>query len=164
MPAAQPPENIKIQQFENKCSEITFDLYCVFFAKKKKIIRATLDKKDWRSTFSVTQKDDFMTSKTNSKADWRTVGCSRWAATLDKWSVVDFLESTQPCLPHFFLPLVLCKSIILAHAGPDVLLTVKQKMTRAALGLLLHPKYSNESVLELTTHLTNFTGPVLAHE
>lgn len=34
MPAAQLPENIKIQQFENKCSEIIFVLYCVFFEKK----------------------------------------------------------------------------------------------------------------------------------
>lgn len=59
---------------------------------------------------------------------------------------------------------MLCKSIILAHAGPDVQLTVKHKITQAALGLLPHPEYSNESVLELTTHLTNFSGPVLAYE
>ena len=75
-----------------------------------------------------------------------------------------FLGPTQPYLHHFFLPSVLCKSIILAYAGPDFQLTVKLKITQAALGLLPQPKYSNESVLELTTHLTNFAGPVLAHE
>lgn len=130
--------------------------------KNQTWIRAVLDKEDWRSNFPVTWKDDFMTSKTNSKADWRTVGCSRWAANLDNCHT--FLGPTQPYLHHFFLPSVLCKTIILAHASPDIQLTVKQKITWVALGLLPHPKYSEETVLELTTHLANFAGLVLAHE
>lgn len=56
---------------------------------------------------------------------------------------------------------MLCKSIILAHAGPDIQLTVRQNITWEVPGLLPHPKYSKESVSELITYLTNFAGLVL---
>lgn len=89
--------------------------------------------------------------------------CSRWAVILDKWVVIDFWDQHNPTCIIFSFSQCCARTSSWHTTGPDVQLTVRQNITREAPGLLPHPKYSNISVLESTTYLTNFAGLVLEH-
>lgn len=124
---------------------------------RKNQIRAIPEKEDLESSSSVTGKEDFMTKKketrtTNPKASPRpAVGL--WDAPGEQAVVRQvkhrwFWGLTQPYLCNIFLHSRFCKSTRQSNIQLPV------KITRAVLGLLPQPKYSNESVLELTAHFS----------